>query len=347
MRAAVLTAPGRFQIREIPNPSLLSSSDVLLKIRAVGICGSDLHYLKQGKIGDQVIHYPWIVGHECAAQVEAVGKQITQVKTGDPVVVDPNIPCGHCSQCQNDREHTCFNEQFLGCPGQIQGCMTEYLIMPESCCFSVDSQLDLGTAVLVEPMSIAIYAVSLSGSRQISSAAILGAGPIGLCTLLALQETNVQSVFVTDKINARLEKADELGAAWTGNPEENDIVRAIEDIQRDGLDAVFECCGNQDALDQAIDLLKPGGTLFIIGIPETDQIVFDISKLRRKEIAIQNVRRQNNCIPQAIQWVQENRFGIQQLVTHRFPLDKVQEAFELVSGYSENVIKAVIEIDKD
>jgi len=346
MKAAILRAPGRFQIEDIPKPDLKSPSDVLLKMKAVGICGSDLHYLRQGKIGDQIIDYPWIAGHECAAEVEAVGSRVTKVKVGDPIVIDPNIPCGHCSQCKNDREHTCLNGRFLGCPGQLQGCMTEYLVMPESCCFLVDNQLDFSMAVLIEPMSIGLYATGMS-REKISDAAILGAGPIGLCTLLALKENQTKSLFLTDKINARLRFARKLGVSWIGNPEETDVVKSVLNINPDGLDAVFECCGDQEALDQSIDLLKPGGTLFIIGIPETRQIAFDISKLRRKEIAIRNVRRQNNCIPRAIQWIRENRFGIHQLITHRFPLDKAQKAFELVSGYSDNVIKAVIEINKE
>jgi len=345
MRAAPLTAPGEFQIQDIPKPTLQSQLDVLLNIKVVGICGSDLHYLKSGKIGSQVISYPWIIGHECSATVENVGSRVTRLKPGDSVVIDPLIPCGHCSQCKNDREHTCINGLFLGCPGQIHGCMTEYIVMPESCCFPIGTKQNLQTVVLAEPLSIALYAVQLLRQIKIKDAAILGAGPIGLCTLLALHDKITKSLFVTDKISARLERANILGASWIGNPEETDIVHGILDIQSQGLDAVFECCGDQEALDQAIDLLKPGGKLFIIGIPDTDQISFDISKLRKKEIAIQNVRRQNNCMHQAIQWIQDNRFGIHQLITHQFPLDDAQEAFELVSQYSDNVIKAVIEIN--
>ena len=219
--------------------------------------------------------------------------------------------------------------------------------MPESCCFLIGTDHNLQVTVLAEPLSIALYAAKFLGQINVKDAAILGAGPIGLCTLFALRNIKVGSLFVTDKISARLEKANKLGASWIGNPEETDIVKEILDIKTEGINAVFECCGDQEALDQAIDLLKPGGKLFIIGIPDTDQISFNISKLRRKEIAIQNVRRQNNCLPEAIQWIQENRFGIHQLITHRFNLENVREAFDLVANYSDNVIKAIIEINKD
>jgi threonine dehydrogenase-like Zn-dependent dehydrogenase len=204
--------------------------------------------------------------------------------------------------------------------------------------------VDFDTAVLAEPLSIAFHAVRLLGHFKTENAAILGAGPMGLCTLLALRNIQVQTLFVTEKILARLEAAKELGSTWTGNPDQTDIVRDILDIKPEGMDAVFECCGDQEALDQAIQLLKPGGRLYIIGIPESDEITFDISALRRKEILIQNVRRQNQCLPEAIQWIEENRFGIDHLITHRFSLDQIQEAFDLVSDYRDNVIKAVVNL---
>lgn len=346
MKAALLTAPGKFQIQDVPEPILQSPDEVLLQIQSVGICGSDRHYYQTGRIGDQVVEYPWIVGHECSALVQAVGNRVFGVKPGDRIVIDPLILCGQCSQCRMGRPHTCLNGRFLGCPGQVSGCLAEYIVMPESCCYPFAAHVPWDTAVLTEPLSIALYSVRLMDPDKTEDTVILGAGPIGLCTLLALQNHQVKSLFVSEKIPARVEAAKELGALWTGNPGQTDIVRDILEIRPEGVDGVFECCGDQEALDQAIRLLRPGGRLYIIGIPETDEITFDISLLRRKEIVIQNVRRQNHCLPGAIQWIEENKYGIDRLITHRFSLDHVQEAFDLVSNYQDNVIKAVVNINE-
>jgi L-iditol 2-dehydrogenase len=131
MKAVFLTAPGKLTLQNIPAPRLDKPTEVLLRMQAAGICGSDNHYFKSGKIGDQIVQYPWIVGHECAALVEDAGTAVTTVKPGDVVVIDPLVACGNCDQCLSGRRHTCRNQRFLGCPGQMQGGLSEYLIMPE------------------------------------------------------------------------------------------------------------------------------------------------------------------------------------------------------------------------
>ena len=344
MRAVVLSGPGEISIQEVPKPSLQGATDVMLKMQYVGICGSDLHYYKTGRIGDQVIAYPWITGHEGSATVASVGSQVSRVKPGDPVVFDPLIACGSCPQCRMGRRHTCINGRFLGCPGQVQGCMTEYIVLPEACCYTLDKQTDLRSAVLTEPLSIALYAAGMMGNSSSQDIGILGAGPLGLCVLSVLQAAQAGSIFVTEMVDERRETAASRGAGWTGNPDTADIVRDILNIKPEGLDAVFECCGDQEALDQAIALLKPGGMLLIIGIPESDLIFFDISLLRRKEISIHNVRRQNECVDTAIPWILANKDNLSQLITHRFPRDKAADAFALAADYRDGVVKAVIEM---
>jgi len=347
MKAVFLTAPGKFVLQNIPAPSLDKPTDVLLKIQAVGVCGSDIHYFKSGKIGDQIVQYPWIVGHECAAIVEAVGSAVTAVKPGDLVAIDPLVACGVCDQCRSNRRHTCRNQRFLGCPGQMQGCLSEYLIMPADCCFPFTKRVSLNDAVLAEPLSIGVYAVSLMNQRQDTSTAIgiLGCGPIGLCVMTAAQAAEVKAIYATERLDYRLAAASRLGAAWIGNAEKVDVVAGVLGQQPCGLDAVFDCSGDQQAFDQAIQLLKPGGTFFIVGIPDTDRISFDISSMRRKEIAIQNVRRQNECVEKAIALIESGKIKTEALVTHQFALSQTQEAFEAVADYRDGVIKGVIRFD--
>ncbi|UCE07823.1 MAG: alcohol dehydrogenase catalytic domain-containing protein [bacterium] len=345
MKAVMLTGIQKMEIWDIPKPKILKEKEVLLKIASVGVCGSDVHYYSEGKIGDQIIQYPFTIGHECSAVVNEIGVQVTRVKPGDKVAIDPAVSCGRCSQCWIGRSHTCLNLRFLGCPGQLEGCLTEYIVMPEQNCYIIPQNLSLDHAALIEPMSIGFYAMSLLGKIPVQKIGILGAGPIGLSVLLAAKDRELSMIFVTDKINTRLEIAKGIGAKWIGNPNYTDIVKDMLNYEPSGLDAVFECCGDQNALDQAIDLLQPGGRLIIVGIPREDRISFDINLLRRKEIIIQNVRRQNNCTQKAIDFLNNNKDKLDFMITHRFQIGQSDKAFDLVANYLDGVVKAVIQLN--
>ena len=284
MKAMVLAGIRKIEIVERPDPTLQHPTDVLLRIIRAGICGSDLHYYTQGRIGDQIVHFPFCIGHECSAVVVDVGKEVTRFKPGDMVVVDPSVSCGTCDQCRIGHFHTCRKVRFLGCPGQLEGCLCDFIVMPEDCCYSAEG-LTADQAALVEPLTIGHYAVQLSGSLEGKKIGILGSGPIGLSVLLSARAAGASAIYVTDLLDYRLEAARQQGATWTGNPDRTDIVLDI--IQREPLelDAVFECCGKQTAFDQAVELCKPMGRLVIVGIPETDQISFAVHDARRKGLA--------------------------------------------------------------
>jgi L-iditol 2-dehydrogenase len=343
MKAALLTDIQKIQVRDVPQPSIQKETEVLLRVAAVGLCGSDLQYYSTGKIGGDVVEFPFIIGHECVATVEQVGNEVKKVKPGDRVVIDPAVSCGTCDQCRQSRPNTCRNLRFLGCPGQLDGSLAEFIVMPESNCFPLEEDLDTKLAILAEPLSIGIYAIELLGNSPVSSIAILGAGPIGLSVGLAAKDIGIQKIYMTDKIDDRLEAARKAGAKWTGNPDSSDIVAKILEIEPTGLDEVFECCGDQEALDQAVELLKPGGKLKIVGIPYADRITFDAHSLRRKEITVQNVRRQNDCILPAIDLINRKQTDLDFMVTHSFRLEETQKAFDLVENYRDGVIKAIIQ----
>jgi L-iditol 2-dehydrogenase len=367
MKAAYLTAPGRMATGHAPDPKLQHATDVLLELQAVGICGSDLHYFRTGRIGNQVLAAPWIMGHECTAVVAEVGPAVRGLAPGDRVAVDPLIACGRCDQCLSGRKHTCREQHFLGCPGQQQGCLCERLVMPSECCFRVPAQLSVGAAVLVEPFAIALHALNQLGSARGKHIAVLGAGPIGLCVLAALRWAGAASVAVTDRLTHRAVMAERQGAttvhcletrsgagsaatgstatgnAAAGDRVERDLVaREILAAHPAGVDAVFDCSGEQEALDQATTLLAPGGTLVVVGIPETSRVSFDINTWRRKELSIKNVRRQNECTERAVELLGSGEIQLDSLITHRFELADTQAAFDLVANYREGVGKALI-----
>jgi L-iditol 2-dehydrogenase len=343
MKAMVLTGIRTIETVKQPTPVLRHPTDVLLRIIRAGICGSDLHYYTQGRIGDQIVSFPFCVGHECSAVVVDVGKEVTHFKPGDMVVVDPSVSCGICDQCRIGHFHTCRKVRFLGCPGQLEGCLCDFIVMPEDCCYSAKG-LTADQAALVEPLTIGHYAVQLSGSLEGKKVGILGSGPIGLSVLLSAQAAGASAIYVTDRLDYRLETARQQGAAWTGNPDRTDIVREI--IQREPLelDAVFECCGQQTAFDQAMALCAPMGRLVIVGIPETDQSSFAVHDARRKGLTFVSVRRQNECVEPVIDLIHEGRIEPNFMITHRFSLDQAAKAFELLADYRDGVIKAVVDI---
>ena len=346
MKAAFLSGIRQIQIRETPEPNLAGRRDALVKVETVGVCGSDVHYYTAGRIGSQIAEFPWIVGHECAGTVVAVGAEVTHLRSGERVAIDPLASCGSCDQCRAGRTHTCRNQKFLGSPGQLPGALCEFLVMPADCCFPVPNTMTPVQAAVVEPFSIGVHARQLSRVQPGAKIGILGAGPIGLCVLLACRAEGECTIYATDLVNERLEVARRCGADCVGNPSRQDIVASISQREPLGLDFVFECAGEQETLDQGIELLKPGGTLLIVGIPEQERVSFNVHALRRKELRIENVRRQNRCVAPAIELVARGAVCLDPLVTHHFPLEETQAAFEMVATRRDGVVKAIIHVPR-
>lgn len=339
----MLTGIREMEMVEVPAPDLKNSTDVLIRIKTVAVCGSDIHYYVSGKIGSQVVQYPFPVGHECAGVVEKVGEGVTKVRVGDHIAIDPAMPCGDCDQCKSGRPHTCRNLKFLGCPGQADGCLSEFIVMPEHSCFPVTDKLSFDDAAISEPLAIGVYAVNRSIAMQGASVGILGYGPIGMSVHLSAVAKGAKRLYVTDKINGRLQIASQSGASYSGNVDKMDVVREILELEPKGLDVIFECCGKQEAIENAFDLLKPGGVLMQIGIPEFDRWSFPVDKGRHKEITIKNVRRQNGAVEETLELLGSGAVNVSKMVTHRFSFADSKKAFDLVASYGDGVMKAMID----
>ncbi len=342
MKAMVLTGLNRLEIVEKPAPAIQKPDEVLIRMQSVGICGSDIHYFTEGRIGSQVVAYPFTVGHEGAGVIEQAGSSVKNLKPGDRVAIDPAMPCYSCDQCKVGRFHTCRNLKFLGCPGQAEGCLSEFLVMPAKSCYKLPESLTLDQGALSEPLAIGVYATKISIPLQNARIGILGSGPIGLSVLLAARAYGAGKIYSTDRISERLIMAMNMGADWAGNPDETDIVKDILQKEPLQLDCVFECCGKQEAINQALQLLKPGGKLMVIGIPSFDTWNFDVDLLRRKEINIQNVRRQNESVDETLEMIGNKKIQPDPMQTHNFSFKEVEKAFKMVAHYQDGVVKAMI-----
>jgi L-iditol 2-dehydrogenase len=345
MKSFQLTGIRQMAMRDTPDPEIKQPTDVLVKMGAVGICGSDLHYYTTGHIGRKVVKYPFTVGHECAGTIAEVGSRVTELRVGDRVAIEPTITCGQCDQCRAGRENTCRNSRFLGDPGQVEGALSEYLVMPQQNCFKIAQDMGMGEATVSEPLAIGIYAVRQSGLARGAQIGILGMGPIGRSVLLPALLEGCAAAYSTDKVDERCAAADRAGATWVGNPLRQDVVSEILARAPLGLDIVFECCGQQEALDQAVELLKPGGKLMIIGIPEVDRVSFRPDLVRRREATIVHVRRQCGCAEAALDMVARHPAEIDAMITHRFPFSQSKVAFDTVADYRDGVVKAMVEFE--
>lgn len=345
MKQVVLTGIKKMTIIQQTDPEIEKKDDVKIKLSSIGVCGSDIHYYAEGKIGSQVVEYPFPVGHECSGIIMEVGENVTDLKPGDLVVVDPSVHCGHCDQCLAGRPHTCRNNKFLGCPGQLDGCLSEYIVMPAFTCFPVTGKMNPVQAALIEPLTIGVYSVKQAQlSNNTLTAGIFGAGPIGLSILLKLLADGLHNITMIEPLAYRLEKAAEIGAKYLIDPKTENVVEKVEQIDALLLDVVFEASGEQDAVDNALKILKPGGKLVLVGIPPSAKYTFDMDLMRRKELSVINVRRQNHCVEEAIELVVSGKVDVEKMVTHNFTLEQTAEAFEIVEGYLDGAIKAMINL---
>ena len=339
----MLTGIREMEIREVPDPVLKNPNDVKIRLLVLGICGSDIHYYTSGKIGSQVVKYPFTVGHECAGEVLEAGPAVTRVRKGDIIAVEPAMWCGKCDQCLSGRHHTCRTLKFLGCPGQAEGALSDYIVMPEESCYPLPGALTPDHGAISEPLAIGVYAVKKAGEIKGTRIGILGFGPIGMSVLLGAKTQGAGEIYVTDKIDGRLAIASKEKATWTGNPMKENIAEIIRQREPLGLDIVFECCGQQETVDQAVDILKPGGRLIVVGIPEFNRWTLSVDDTRRREISVQFIRRQVGCVEDSLEMMNDGKINVGNMVTHRFPFKDTKEAFDLVAGYQDGVMKAMID----
>ncbi|MCM8816476.1 MAG: alcohol dehydrogenase catalytic domain-containing protein [Candidatus Omnitrophica bacterium] len=341
-KAAYLLGKRKFVIDEFEIPEY-GDDEVLIQIKAIGICGSDVHYFLDGRIGDQIVPEKFIIGHEATGQVVATGKNVNSVKEGDRVVIEPAIPCGKCELCITGRPNLCPYVKFLGTP-PILGAFRQFIVMPEKNVVKLPETMSFAEGTLAEPLAIALYGIFLSDFRPGDSVAILGAGPIGLSVLFCCKYGGAGQIFVTELIEERAEMAKKLGADYVLLADRVNIEKEILHLTGErGVDISFECAGEQETIDQMINIAAPGGKSVIFGIPAEDRIFFDPHVVRRKQLPIISVRRSAFTTEKALLMMNKSSLKLNSIITHKFPLENIQDALEMVASKRNGVIKAIIE----
>lgn len=343
MKAAVLHAKRDMRVESRPEPKP-AAGQVAVRVRAVGVCGSDVHYYKEMQIGDQVIRKPQPVGHEFAGEVAEIGPGVTNVRVGQRVAIEPGRPCHECRQCREGRPNCCPNVVFYGTP-PVEGSLQELVLADAEQCIAIPDEMSFAEAAMLEPLQVGVHAYNLVHCRPGDWVAIVGAGSIGLSCLAMAHAAGATRIIVTDKLDYRLDIARKLGATHTVNVARHDPLEAVLKVT-DGLgaDVVYEATNSAEGLDQALSLAVIAGRVAAIGIPPVDEVMFSTHHPRRKQLCVQWIRRSAHTIRQALELVAAGKVDVKPWITHRFPLDKVTEAFELVDGYKDGVLKAVIEM---
>lgn len=343
MRAAVLYGPRDLRIEEVPRPEM-GPHDVLVRVRSVGICGSDVHYFRTGRIGDFVVREPMILGHETSGIVEAVGSAVTSLAPGDRVAIEPGVPCRRCEHCKTGRYNLCPDVRFFATP-PVHGSLCDYVVVPADFAYAVPESLSLDAAALIEPVSVAIHACRRGAVGAGQSVFIAGAGPIGLVTLMAAKAFGATRVFVSDVQPHRLKKAEELGAEAVFDVRDVDVVKEVLTATRGrGVDVAIECAGAEAAFRTCLDVTKRGGVVVLVGLGEEETYRVPMVHITAKEIDIRGIFRYVYTYPLAIELMTAGKFNVERIITHRFSFDEVHEAMRCAETGAGGAIKVMVEM---
>jgi len=333
-RKAYLDAQHRIEIRREPIPRP-GPGEALVAIKANGICGSDIHFFHQGRLGNFVVTRPYVPGHEAGGEVAEVGEGVADLQPGDRVVAEPGIPCGRCRHCRSGRYNLCRDVVFLSAP-PIDGTFCDYLSIRADMLHKMPEGMSFEMGALAEPTAVAVHAVNRGAVRNGETAAILGCGPIGLLTLQAFKAAGGARAVCVDGIGARRSKAADLGADETAEPGPD------AERLRDVADVVFETAGSAAATAAAFAFARPGGRVVQVGWPEKNRVELDVAGFIEKELDYVAVNRYANAFPAAIAWLADGRVRGDLLITHRFAFDDVAEAFQFALDHRAEVIKAMV-----
>src|SRR6478672_11730481 len=308
--------------------------EVLLRLGAAGICGSDLHYYFEGRNGSFVVREPLIPGHEASAVVAGVGPGVTRVKVGDKVAVSPSHACGRCDYCRQGREHLCVNMKFLGSASlfpHVQGMFREYFVMGERQCYPVAADITLGELAFAEPLAVGLHAVNRGGDLLGKSVLITGAGTIGCLTVMAARLAGAAKVTVSDILDRPLAQAREAGADRTVRADgDGDALAAPQ------FDVAFEVSGSFAALKTCVAAAKKGARIVQVGTLPHEPLPFVVNELMAKELDLCGAFRWGIEFDWAVEYLSTRRVDVRPLLTGQFPLRDAVKAFELAKDKSQS-----------
>ncbi len=345
MKVAVMEGIGKmgYTRRPIPVPD---ADEVLVKLDYVGICGSDMHYYETGAIGNYVVEPPFVLGHEPGGIVVEVGNNVKHLKVGDRVALEPGKTCGHCEFCRQGKYNLCPDVVFFATP-PVDGVFQEYVAHEAALCFKLPENVGTLEGALIEPLAVGFHAANQGKAHAGQSAVVMGAGCIGLVSMMALKAEGVSRVYVVDVMPKRLEKALELGADGVINGKEQDAVEAVSQLTGGtGCDLVIETAGTEITTRQAVHMTKKGARIVLVGYSKSGEITLPMSLALDKELTFKTVFRYRHIYQMAIDAVASGRVNLKGIVTNIFDFDDIQNAMDRSVSDKASIVKAVVKISK-
>lgn len=332
-RGLFLDAEHRLSLCEcgIPEPG---AGELLIKIKSNGLCGSDIHFYKEGRLGNFVVTVPYIPGHEAGGTVAAAGAGVKHFKEGDNVVIEPGFPCGHCSFCKAGRYNLCPDVRFLSAP-PVNGTFCDYIVIPESFAYRMPEGMTFDAAAIAEPAAVAVHAVNRAGFKNGADGVIVGVGPIGLLVLQAFKAAGGGRALCMDVSPKRLELASKLGADCVINTSQSGMPQNAGDV-------VFDTTGSSAVSAQLFSIAGAGATVVQVGWPAGNFVNMNIADFLDKELNYVGVNRYANAFPTAICWLADGRIKSNELISHRFPLSRAAEAFCFAAENPGETVKVII-----
>ena len=331
MKAVRLHGIGDLQLHEEDLP-VAGATEKLVRVKSVGVCGSDLHWFGEGAIGDAKLVRPLVLGHEFSGVTN----------DGQRVAIDPAVACGHCEFCEHGNPNLCAHLIFAG-HGDTDGALCEWIAWSERSLFPIPDSFSFADGAMLEPLGIAIHSVDLGHLRPGMTVGVFGCGTIGLLIIQMARLAGAANIIATDKLAHRVEAAQRFGASQAycmGDSTERTAMQAA--VEKRGVDVAFDAAGTQEAVDDAFEAVLPGGKVILAGIPEGDRTSFSASVARRKGLTIKLVRRMKHTYPRAIDLVSKGLVDVRSLVTHCFPLEEAREAFRVAE--QREGLKVIIEV---
>ncbi|WGG46541.1 zinc-binding alcohol dehydrogenase family protein [Rossellomorea sp. DA94] len=340
MKAVQVTGPHNLNIVEKDKPVITAKEEVLIKVKMVGICGSDIH-IYHGT--NPLATLPRVIGHEVTGEVEAIGEGVEGLSVGDKVVIEPIESCGHCYACRTGRGNVCSNLEVYGV--HRDGGMQEYMVMPQKLVHKVNGDLDWKESVLIEPFTIGAQANWRGDVQNGDTVFIMGAGPIGLCCLKVAKSKGA-TVIISDLNESRLEFAKEWGADYTIHASRSNVTEELMEItKQEGANVVIDAVCLPQTFEQAIEVASVAGRVVVLGFDERPSQIKQLP-ITKKEVTITGSRLQTNQFPGVIGMFNEQSFDTTGMVTQIFQLEQIHEAIQLIETSPQEVMKVVISFEK-
>jgi L-iditol 2-dehydrogenase len=343
MKAAVLHAVGDLRVEEVDKPAITAPDQALVRIRAVGVCGSDVHFYERGRIGPYALKDPVILGHESAGEVIEVGKVVKHLRPGDQVAIEPGVPDRTCWYCKTGRYNLCAEVPFMGTP-PWNGAFCEYVAWPADFCFKLPAGLSFEEGAMAEPLAVAMQGTKRGEVSVGQSVAVLGCGPIGLVTLQAAKARGATQIIATDVQQPRLKLAAKLGATDIINAREGDPIEQVRELSGGGVDVALETAGTVATVQQACAMVRMGGVVTLIGMPGELEFTMPVLDIICREYDVRGVFRYCNCYPPALALLGAGRVDVKSLITHRFPLQQAQAAIDFAKDRKDVAVKVMVEV---